>query len=113
MSLVSFSDLEVPSDVQKVIERMGFEAAVPVQAAVLMAVKSSRSAVIAAPARSGRGTALALAAAALAGKKGDPTQVLVLAGTRRRVFQLSDAVRALLVGRKSVVVTPWVAGPSA
>ncbi|HRI12070.1 MAG TPA: DEAD/DEAH box helicase [Verrucomicrobiota bacterium] len=113
MSLVSFADLAVPSDVQKVLERLGFEAPVPVQTAVLTALKSSRSAVIAAPARSGRGTALALAAATLASSKGEPTQVLVLTGTRSRAFQLSDAVRTFVAGRKSVTVAPWVFGPSA
>ena len=48
MSLPSFAELEVSAELQKSIDRLGFEAPAPVQTAVLMALNAQRSAVIAA-----------------------------------------------------------------
>jgi ATP-dependent RNA helicase DeaD len=112
MSLPSFAELEVSADLQKILERQGFEGPVPVQTAVMMAVNSGRSAVIAAPAWSGRGTSLALAAASLVARQSEGIRVIVVAGTRSRVFQLSELIGTLAVGRKAAPVATLVSGQS-
>jgi|GEM_PF-1729021 len=113
MSLPSFAELEVSADLQKALDRPGFEAPAPVQTAVLLAVNSKRSAVIAAPACSGRGTALALAAVKSAAKGKSGIRSLVIAGTRNRVFQLAELIGTLTVGRKAIPVVALVSGQSA
>ncbi len=113
MSLPSFAELELSAELQKVLERQGFEGPTPVQTAVLVAVNSSRSAIIAAPAWSGRGTSIAIAAASLAAKGTDGTRVLVLAGTRSRAFHLSELISNMAAGRKSTPVAALVSGQSA
>ena len=57
-----FADLKISKDLTKALDRLGFEEASPVQAAVLSAVRGRRSAVIAAPPASGRRVAVAIAA---------------------------------------------------
>lgn len=112
MSLPSFAELEVSADLQKILERQGFEGPVPVQTAVMMAINSGRSAVIAAPAWSGRGTSLALAAASLAARQSEGVRALVVAGTRSRVFQLSELIGTLAAARKAAPVATLVSGQS-
>ncbi len=113
MSLPSFATLELSAELQKALERLGYEAPAPVQIAVLLAAHAGRSAVIAAPACSGRGTALALAAvtSAASGTKG--VRSLLVAGTRSRVFHLIGLVGALNAGRKGLPVAALVSGQSA
>ena len=79
----------------------------------MMAVNASRSAVIAAPAWSGRGTALALAAVKYSGKGDSGIRALVLAGTRSRVFHLAELIGSLTAGRKGIAVAALVSGQSA
>lgn len=113
MSLPSFAELEVSADLQKAMDRLGFEAPAPVQTAVLLAVNASRSAVIAAPAWSGRGTALSLAAVKYSAKGDAGIRALVLAGTRSRVFHLAELIGSLTAGRKGIAVAALVSGQSA
>ena len=113
MSLPSFAELEVSAELQKSIDRLGFEAPAPVQTAVLMALNAQRSAVIAAPPRSGRGTALALAAVKAATKEDSGLRVLILGGTRSRVLHLTELVGLVAAGRKGLTVGTLVAGQSA
>lgn len=109
----SFATLELSAELQKALERLGYEAPAPVQVAVLVASNAGRSAVIAAPAFSGRGTALALAALTRAASGGNGVRSLLVAGTRTRVFHLVGLVGALnAAGRKGLPVAALVSGQS-
>jgi len=111
MSMPTFAELEIPADLQKSLERLGIEEPSPVQTAVLLALNARRSAVIAAPARSGRATGLAIAAARhAAASSSDGVRAVVLAGTRTRALHLASLSALLGSGKKSPTVACLVAG---
>lgn len=111
MSMPTFAELEIPADLQKSLDRLGFEEPSPVQTAVLLALNARRSAVIAAPARSGRATALALAATRQASASTtDGVRAVILAGTRTRALTLTALTASLGGGKKSPTLACLVAG---
>ena len=107
-----FADLKISKDLTKALDRLGFEEASPVQAAVLSAVAGRRSAVIAAPPASGRRVAVALAAVESSEAAAKQVEVVVLTSTRERALQLAAAVRSLTLGRKGPGCAVVVAGRS-
>lgn len=111
MSMPTFAELEIPADLQKSLERLGIEEPSPVQTAVLLALNARRSAVIAAPARSGRAAGLAIAAARHATvSSSDGVRAVVLASTRTRALHLASLAALLGSGKKSPTVVCLVAG---
>ena len=111
MSMPTFAELELSAELQKSLERLGFEEPSPVQTAVLLALNSNRSAVIAAPARSGRATALAVAAARHASASAtEGVRAVILAGTRTRALHLMALTASLGGGKKSPTLACLVAG---
>lgn len=111
MSMPTFAELDLSAELQKNLDRLGLEEPAPVQTAVLLALTSSRSAVIAAPARSGRATALAIAAARHASASStDGVRAVILAGTRTRALHLTALTASLGSGKKSPPVACLVAG---
>ncbi len=111
MSMPTFAELELPAELQKNLARLGLEEPSPVQTAVLLALDSTRSAVIAAPARSGRATALAIAATRHASASStDGVRAVLLAGTRTRALHLTALTASLGGGKKSPTLACLVAG---
>jgi len=112
MTAQRFADLKVSKDNKKALERLGFEEASPVQVALLSAWLRQRSAVVAAPAASGRKFELALAAVEAAEGADKDTTVVMVTSTRDRAMQLAAAVRTLAAGRKRPGCGVLVAGRS-
>lgn len=114
MSMPTFAELELPAELQKSLDRLGLEEPSPVQTAVLLALNSTRSAVIAAPARSGRATALAIAATRHASASSAAgVRAIILVGTRTRALHLTALVASLGGGKKSPTLACLVAGQNA
>ncbi|MCW5557087.1 MAG: DEAD/DEAH box helicase [Verrucomicrobiae bacterium] len=106
--------MKVSKETQKALDRIGFEEASPAQAALILALRRQRSAVVAAPPASGRKFALALAAVevAEAGEKDKEGLAVLVTATRDRAMQLAAAVRSLTAGRKGSGCGVLVAGRS-
>jgi ATP-dependent RNA helicase DeaD len=107
-----FSELGLSSEVLKAIEKLGFEQAAPIQAAVIPVLLQGKDAVGQSQTGSGKTVAFAAPAIEKVVVEERTTQVLILCPTRELAVQVSEEVHKLALFKRGLHALPIYGGQS-
>lgn len=107
-----FSALGLSPETLKAVDKMGFEEASPIQAAVIPAILQGRDVIGQSSTGSGKTAAFALPAIEKVDPKLKKVQVLILCPTRELAIQVAEEVAKLAIFKKGVQAVPVFGGQS-
>jgi ATP-dependent RNA helicase DeaD len=107
-----FSELGLSSEVLKAIDKLGFEQAAPIQAAVIPVLLQGKDAVGQSQTGSGKTVAFAAPAIERVVVEERTTQVLILCPTRELAVQVAEEVHKLAVFKRGLHALPIYGGQS-
>jgi ATP-dependent RNA helicase DeaD len=107
-----FSEFGLSEEVQKAIEKLGFEKAAPIQAASIPVLMAGRDVVGQSQTGSGKTAAFAIPAIEKTDPKLRAVQVLILCPTRELAVQVSEEVHKLALFKRGITALPIYGGQS-
>ncbi len=107
-----FSELGLSPEVQKAVERMGFEQASPIQAEAIPRLLEGRDVIGQSQTGSGKTAAFGIPAVELADPSSRAVQVLMLCPTRELASQVAEEISKLATFKKGVRELPIFGGQS-
>lgn len=112
MQAMLFSELGLSNEVQKAVQRLGFEQASPIQAAAIPVLLTGRDIVGQSHTGSGKTAAFAIPALERLDLKAPGPQVLILVPTRELAMQVTEEVHKLAYFKRGVRAVPIYGGAS-
>jgi ATP-dependent RNA helicase DeaD len=107
-----FSELGLSPEILKAVDKMGFEEAAPIQAAVIPAILAGRDVVGMSSTGSGKTAAFAIPAIERVDPKVRAVQVLILCPTRELAVQVAEETGKLALFKRGVAGVPIYGGQS-
>ncbi len=107
-----FSELGLSPEIQKAVDKMGFEEASPIQTAVIPAILAGRDVVGMSSTGSGKTAAFAIPAIEKVDPKVRAVQVLILCPTRELAVQVAEETGKLALFKRGVAGVPIYGGQS-
>jgi ATP-dependent RNA helicase DeaD len=112
MQSTLFSDLGLSAEIQRAVQKLGFEQASPIQAAAIPVLLAGRDVVGQSHTGSGKTAAFAIPALERLDLNAPGPQVLILSPTRELAMQVTEEVHKLAFFKKGVRAVPIYGGAS-
>ncbi len=112
MEKCAFTELGLSAEILKAVDKMGFEEASPIQAAVIPTIMSGRDAVGMSSTGSGKTVAFAIPAIEKVDPKIRAVQVLILCPTRELAVQVAEETGKIALFKRGVMGVPIYGGQS-
>ncbi|KAB2654407.1 MAG: DEAD/DEAH box helicase, partial [Verrucomicrobia bacterium] len=112
MKSTLFSEFGLSAELQKAVQRLGFEQASPIQAAAIPVLMAGKDVVGQSHTGSGKTAAFAIPAIERLDPKAPGPQVLIVCPTRELAMQVSEEVHKLAFFKKGVRAVPIYGGQS-
>ena len=112
MKAMLFSEFGLSAELQKAVQRLGFEQASPIQAAAIPVLMAGRDVVGQSHTGSGKTAAFAIPAIERLDPKGPGPQALIICPTRELAMQVCEEVHKLSFFKKGVRAVPIYGGQS-